>query len=309
LSLPIAVVEAGELTIRNATLEDDSNPGGGMILARGTGRVVLESVTFRNNAKPALLVYDNGSASLADVEIDATPTAAAGLSAPSIALGAENTISPLTPSLSMLRTRIQSSGGHALAVYYYANLDSMIDIQLADSQMTGGANSAILVTGGTAGISPNLRVDMSLTNCQITGNAGNGIIGSLADLQIRSSRIADNMRAGVIIGNSGRVSSLFMRNTELSGNSDDFIRYEPGDIRDCDLGTLADPGMNTFTNVLANRSAVNLASQITCNASGNTWIPNEQGADAAGHYPTSSMTTGPAMGLNFTLVTDAVIAF
>ena len=48
-----------------------------------------------------------------------------------------------------------------------------------------------------------------------------------------------------------------------------------------DLGTAADPGANTFT---GNTSGCREPEQLgTVQAAGNSWVANQQGADANGH--------------------------
>jgi hypothetical protein len=59
-----------------------------------------------------------------------------------------------------------------------------------------------------------------------------------------------------------------------------------GNASSLDLGTLAEPGGNTFVQHTATQNtALGLNTQaLTVQAVGNTWTPNQQGADAEGHY-------------------------
>jgi hypothetical protein len=58
-----------------------------------------------------------------------------------------------------------------------------------------------------------------------------------------------------------------------------------------DLGTPADPGNNHFETTIYNAIFMR-GSASTVNASGNTWVPNEQGADGAGHYAVGTVLSG-----------------
>lgn len=306
--ISVALVESGELTMRNGILEGDTNFAGAMVLARGDGRATFEGVTFRNNAKSAVLVYDNADVVLRDVTIDASPTAVVGLSGTSISLGGENTATPQTPTLSIERTHIVNSSGRAIYVVYYGGTNSQISVAVSDSELMNNGGSGILVDGPSFNVSPTLTLAITVATSSISGNGSDGINGSIADLQIMDSNIDDNGGAGVLLGNPAKGGSLLMRGTRVSGNSGDGVSYSMGMSNSCDFGTLADPGGNQFIGTLANRSGVNLAIPVACDASGNDWIPNVQGADNMGHY-TSTGVRGPETGMNFTLVMDAAIIF
>jgi hypothetical protein len=72
-----------------------------------------------------------------------------------------------------------------------------------------------------------------------------------------------------------------------------------------DLGTTADPGGNVFTgNGTSGLHIDGFGGAGTVNAVGNTWIANQQGADAGGHYSVPLAyapvpKTGAASGGNY----------
>jgi hypothetical protein len=73
-----------------------------------------------------------------------------------------------------------------------------------------------------------------------------------------------------------------------------------------DLGTLAEPGGNTFLqHTAAQNTALELQVRgVTVQAVGNTWTPNQQGADAEGHYSVKTAkvledSTAVTSGINY----------
>lgn len=72
-----------------------------------------------------------------------------------------------------------------------------------------------------------------------------------------------------------------------------------------DLGTLAEPGENTFLQRAATQTALQLNLQgVTVLAVGNTWTPNQQGANAQGNYVVQAgkvyeVTAAVTSGINF----------
>jgi hypothetical protein len=72
------------------------------------------------------------------------------------------------------------------------------------------------------------------------------------------------------------------------------------------LGESNDPGGNALAGALRVLTLSGVYSyNITFNAVGNTWIPNVQGADAAGRYA-SQVIDGPVSGPNFYLARSNV---
>jgi len=97
-------------------------------------------------------------------------------------------------------------------------------------------------------------------------------------------------------------SKLKLRNSEVSSNATGIVITGPG----VDLGTINDPGNNTFANNGTTGVAFssNGAGNSIVSAVGNTWNPNTQGADASGHYTQHILVTRQspiAFGKNFKL--------
>src|SRR5579884_1943547 len=103
--------------------------------------------------------------------------------------------------------------------------------------------------------------------------------------------------------------SLKMRGVALARASTGLLIATSGTY---DLGSPTAPG----TNALAGATGVALlvtSGGVVVNASGNTWLPSVQGADAAGNYPTTTTLGGPvvptASPANLALAPGSSVAF
>jgi hypothetical protein len=153
--------------------------------------------------------------------------------------------------------------------------------------------------------------NVTVTSSSMTHAAGNGInwaglAGSTFDLE--GATLTGN-QTGISFDGAG---SLKLRGTTVSGSTDTGIALYS--TVTADLGTTADPGLNTFTGNTNVGLEDNRTSGPTLQAVGNTWNSSAQNADANGHYSTSpSYTavpeTGPASGVNYSIngaLTDAL---
>jgi len=76
-----------------------------------------------------------------------------------------------------------------------------------------------------------------------------------------------------------------------------------------DLGTEAEPGRNLFSDCgFTCLMVASGAGDRTVQAAGNTWIAEEQGADASGHYA-PQLVDGGSWGLNFYVSAPSKIQF
>jgi hypothetical protein len=110
------------------------------------------------------------------------------------------------------------------------------------------------------------------------------------------------------IGSAGTVLDLKLRNTSVDVTTLanwHAIMLDGSSASTIDLGTLEEPGGNTFLQHAATlASAMRLQFQaITIQAVGNTWTPNAQGASAQGKYTVTSGKTlidaTAANGINY----------
>jgi hypothetical protein len=109
--------------------------------------------------------------------------------------------------------------------------------------------------------------------------------------------------AYVGVDTADAATKLVVRNSHLDGsyavNTADWTDH----VSQIDLGTVASPGNNTLLRTgTTGDSAVNnwgQADDLGVSAVGNTWTPNEQGADENGHYTPGTHVAGPTGGVNF----------
>jgi hypothetical protein len=121
--------------------------------------------------------------------------------------------------------------------------------------------------------------------------------------------VHDVTYTGLRIGGSGTLLDLKIRDTSIDVTTLPNwhgLTISGTNASSIDLGTLAEPGGNTFLQhaaSLATAVQLNLQAQ-TVLAVGNTWTPNAQGADAQGHYLVESGkvredSTATTSGINY----------
>jgi hypothetical protein len=108
-------------------------------------------------------------------------------------------------------------------------------------------------------------------------------------VRIDGCQFRDVGNAAMRLGDGSSLLDLKIRNTVVDvttlANWGGLI-IDAGNASTIDLGTLAEPGGNTFVqHTTVQNTALRLNTQaITIQAVGNTWTPNQQGADGQGHY-------------------------
>ena len=131
---------------------------------------------------------------------------------------------------------------------------------------------------------------VNIDGAAFTGN-GTAIGASAGSVTLRNSTISNNTSYGITIGKG---VAFKMRGSTVGGNAYGLsISDASGGI---DLGTASDPGGNTITDNrnYSNSFGANISGGWqgtgTVQAVGNTWNPNLQGTNAAGHYPSQLLT-------------------
>jgi len=110
-------------------------------------------------------------------------------------------------------------------------------------------------------------------------------------VRITDSNFHDFGFTALRINNGANDTDIMFRGTKFTNNdatsTADSVILQTSLGSNLDFGTLADPGGNTFTDANAAHTALRLGvngTAMKAKAVGNAWIPNEQGADAQGHY-------------------------
>jgi hypothetical protein len=171
------------------------------------------------------------------------------------------------------------------------SMGSNAPLNLLPSTSIGGPYDRGLevVAGGTGSLTLD---NAALSGCHVCVDAR----AATGPITIANSRLTGG--SNLDAPNVGLIAPSFkMRNTEVSSNDTGIVVTGPG----ADLGTASDPGNNTIRNNLITGVKIDALSSLVL-AEGNTWEPNAQGADAAGHYPKPLLVNGLsplAAGKNF----------
>ena len=155
-------------------------------------------------------------------------------------------------------------------------------------------NSALTLTGTTVQNvnGPAIELDAATTTVRVTGGEFKNIQGSA--LRLTSGTYDLRMR-DVAIGNTGI----------RQGDGAIVLFGEAASVYD--LGTAAQPGGNTILGANTTRPGlrINVASGVTVNAVGNTWVAGQQGASAGGTYSGNVLVTGGS-GTNYSVTSGAL---
>jgi hypothetical protein len=167
------------------------------------------------------------------------------------------------------------------------------------------SSSTLSMTGGSISV-PNdgiearsyANVTVDGTKITATSATGKGITMSTGSLKVSNAQISSQNTAVEITEQTDfilRNSSLYTR----TNNNWALYINDAGPVNGItDLGTAASPGGNTFKTVSSNlfplvNIQIGTFATTTVNASGNTWRPSVQGADAAGKYAAATVV-GPS---------------
>jgi len=291
---------SAELLILGGVLDGNDLGNAGLFMSTGTGKVTLDGVTARRWRGAAVFAAGGAVVLRNGTVLDQIGRAGAlGCDGSAIIVGSSS------GQLTMDRSTLSNARAAGICVLNNFSTTLTNSVVLTQSTITGSVGAAIQ-NESTQGVGATITaVGASLTN------NGWGIFWTRAGtFDLRNSTISGSTAAGGI----GAGIYLFMpsgsfklRGSNVTGNIQHGVHLDgtqaSGGLT-FDLGTTADPGGNTITgNGLAGLRSVAAAGD-SVNAVGNTWIPNQQGADANGRYslpPTFVPVpkTGPASGVNF----------
>lgn len=290
----ISINGTAELLIQGGVI-DGNNTGagynGGLLNATGNSKLTLDAVTVKNRKSVALALDGSSSAVLQNGTLIDNAGAAGTFS------GAIHMVS--TGSLTMDHAQISNGPGSGIWVDMLATAPTLNFIQ---STIANNLAAGIVSGFGSVGTPVTITADgLSLSNNKY-GIYWSGAGGTSFDL--RNSTISGNTAIGIWVVDAPVGASLKLRGSTVSGNTSDGLSLT-GTLA-VDLGTLADPGGNTFAgNGTTGLHSVVAAGQ-TVNAIGNTWGANEPAAgtipatNALGKYPAGTVVTGPKVhGKNF----------
>jgi Right handed beta helix region/Protein of unknown function (DUF1565) len=148
----------------------------------------------------------------------------------------------------------------------------------------------------SGGINGTIVGEMTLLRVEIYDHTyagislGNGFQGNGGKVRITDSNLHDNDLYGIVFGSGSNLNDFKMRGTKVAAGiaasgASDAIRIDGSLASTYDFGKAGDPGNNTILGAATDRTGLRLMQTgATVYAVGNTWTPNVQGADAAGHY-------------------------
>jgi hypothetical protein len=153
-------------------------------------------------------------------------------------------------------------------------------------------------------------VTFTMTGGELSSNGYGGLSAIGGTWTLNNVTLKQNGVTGIYIQGGGATSpgTLAMRGCTITNNARGVLLYS---YAVADLGTVANPGNNTFlanTNLGLDVDYCNAGPLIT--AVGNTWRPNVQGSDAAGKYPVVASVPGPVepgFGGNFAIETGCTL--
>ena len=281
---------------------------GNAFFARGAAKLKVSDVTFTTWPGHVLVLNDNAQVKLTNVTLTGSGLAtSSGIDQAAILMGGQNTAIPLTEQLELENTSITASPGPAIALTLYSATASTPVIKLTNSHIDSNLFHGLTVNSGGA-LSPLLTVTLTATNSTFKGNTGFGIVTPLLTGTFTGGEISNNSESGVQIGDNALVSSLKMRGTKLDANGQYGILFGASGTSTLDLGKAGDDGGLVFTNVPVGKAAVRMDPTIVGSAIGNTWMPNEQGANASGKYVSTTTLTGASpAGRNAAIASGSLI--
>ena len=300
----VSIGGGAELLVQGGVIEGSNtgNTGGADqgVFNAFQAELTLDGVTLRNWAESAFeasnanLTLRNGT--VIDHVGDSTNPAGCAVKTGSY-----------SSSLTMDHATLSNVSGIGICVESNGNTTETEAISLTQSTITNATGAAIQDIGGLGTGSVAITAD----GLGLVGNAyGLYWTARAGSIDIRNSSItgstATTAGAGLFFNPQHAAGLSFkLRNSTVSNNAQDGALFSQFENSTIDLGTTADPGGNTLTgNGTTGLHIDALGGAGTINAVGNTWIANQQGADAVGHYSvapayTPVPKTGAASGANY----------
>jgi hypothetical protein len=294
---------AAELLILGGVLDGNdlgnASPAAGLLTSIGTAKLTLDGVTVRNWPQAAIAAAGGAVVLRNGTVLDRIGNAGAACDT-----GSAVFVGNSSGQLTMDHSTLSNARAAGICVLDNFSTTATNSIVLTQSTITGSVGAAVQ-SQSTQGVGATITTDgASLTN------NGWGIFWTRGGtIDLRNSTISDstslNFGAGLYLNMPSGAFKL--RGSNVTGNVQYGVHVDGtqavGGLT-VDLGTAADPGGNTFTgNGLAGLRSVAATGQFV-DAVGNTWIPNQQGADANGRYSVPPLfapvpKAGAASGANF----------
>lgn len=295
------VADGGSLEVTGGVFEG-SNAGSVFFVYSGTASMSFKDVSFVDCPSGRAIGLNNGgvAANNSTLVLDNVKIQNAGTT-DGIYVGWGKPV--VTVRNSVIDT--QAGIGISLEGSTYPGADEQT-VNVEDSQITGNATGVRAYYYSKAKFTfKNTHIDENATGIQfqfvdLTGNS----------LDMTGGSIADNTGMGFdATSETNKPNRVKLRGVSVTGNAGTGLALYGNASAVFDLGSVADPGNNTFKYLGAANDvgaiAVNTAHLVT--AVGNSWLANEQGASATGTYVPSSgqyteVTGAVATGKNYRII-------
>ena len=315
--------ETGTVSIERCTIEK----GGGVELS-GNVTAALDKVVLQNLESDGVYAY--GSAN-----VTVTGGSIGGVGYVADCRGAEGVYVSGAAKVRLSGVSIHDLSGDGVVARSSASvtiedgsLTKTGEVDCAGAQVsaldasTVQLNGTSVTNGSQDGLEVRNIATLVLDRVSIGTHPYRGIYGDGGFLRVSDSSIetdsygiellntcAAELTGVAFIGSKSSVNmqdsaTLKMRSTRTYGNDYGIDARSSSRVR-VDLGTVDDPGMNTFaaTAVAAIALSGDYQDDVTINAVGNMWNPSVQGAPGSGKY-SSQIIDGPCDGRNFYLGSD-----
>ncbi len=237
------------------------------ILMTGASSATISGATWDAGTQAALQLKDSAKATL-------TGNTFNGLK-PDLCLTPASVIATDSSTLTMTNDTIKNGTGAGVSV---SGLSTVVLNELSVKNQSG---SGVLVTGGTLAV-----------NGGTFNNNPTGLEASAGTTTIIGASFSQNINLGL---DAKGTAIIHAHTSSFTQNGVFGLRLAVP----ADLGSGFQPGLNTIQGNSDGGLQIPLSlTGFTVNAVGNTWNPNQQGADAQGQY-VGGLFTGPTPGPNF----------
>lgn len=276
----VRAADGAQVTLRGDTLSGLSSvctTGEAAVDLGGASRATVDGLVVAQVPGPALRLRDRSAATAHNLTVSrATPSSC--FAAPDAHVVASD-----SASFTMSGSRLTAAGGinaHGIA------WGSRGPLTLGFSRLVGFAAAAVDVGAAAVVGVKGVIFDSVGTGLRVVNHPD-------ATVNVTQSTF---VRSGIGV----RAAVFRVRNTQFLSNQTGVQIRGSG----ADLGTLGDPGQNTFVNNANTGLTFENVLGVNVTAAGNTWNPATQGADASGLYPHQVLSpkSANAQGPNFRVV-------
>lgn len=255
----------GNLNITGGVIHFMNQTAGTVFASDEQGAINLDTLTATDGDRPLLLSAGSSVVSVTASTLSTLGSTIATLNG-AASLHVDQTDVSIDPAAPFIYGCIQS------------NINGMGAISLTDSFVHGCSEAINGVPPATLTVTNTEIYDMSFDGLEFsTGDGGT--------VTITDSYIHDTTTFGArFFGGGGgtNIVDLTVRGTTIA-NVTESLRLQGAMGSTYDLGTLAEPGGNTFSATTTALAVLTQAGSFV-SAVGNTWVPLQQGADDTGHY-------------------------